>query len=355
MNIRDTEKPIIATWGIGPSARRRVKSHILQSINSGYEHIMDYAILTDVPEDFEEIAKETGKIKLITNIHEVRKNYDWSIEKEPISYSTDYESYAQDWLEYFKQGKQFSYALHRYQLPDLAKNGYKRILFIDADMKINYEKIGVTFSEEFFWKEFDTPVNQLKGCIAEKLGIFNNTEFKWSNCIGQSISKEALQGVSIFLYLLEEKFKKNRFFIPVNFSLTEGPFRYYNFESTEKVNEYFEFWEEAQRLSLSNPRLRETLGFGGYILCDYSTVSAANIYSQLSIENFNNLIYDIELHYEDRYFLPRPFTASMGLPLKAAKNIDEFFEINKESYEIAKQHNVWPNVDPPVNYNLNER
>lgn len=353
MNIRDTEKPIIATWGIGPAARRRVKLHISQSISSGYEHIMDYAILTDAPEEFEEIARETGKIKLITDIHEVRKNYEWSIEKEPISKYKDYENYAKDWLELFKQNKQFSYALHRYQLPDLAKNGYKKILFIDADMKINYQKIGVDFSEEYFWNEFDTPVNQLKGCIAEKLGIFNSTEFKWSSCIGSSISAHSLQGVSIFLYLLEQKFKKNKFFIPVNFSLTEGPFRYYNFESTDKVNEYFEFWEEAQKIALSNPQLTETLGFGGYMNCDYSTVAAANIYSQLTIENFNNIIYDIELHYEDRYFLPRLNTASCGFPIKPANSMDEFFEINKESYEKALEHNVWPNVDPQVNYKLN--
>lgn len=346
------QKPIIATWGVGPSYRRRVKQHILQSVNSGYDNIMDYAILTDLPEDFDEIAKQTGKIKFITNIHDARKNYEWSHKNEYIPTSIDYENYAKEYVENHQNDKMFSYALHRFALPDLAKFGYTKILFIDSDMKINYDKIGIEFTEEDFWKEFDTPINSVKGCVAETMGIINNTNWKESRCMGIYASSIALQTCSIVLYLLEKKFKKNRFYIPKNFDMTEGPFRYYNFENVEKVIEYFEFWEESQKIIMSDYYMKSSLLCGGYMYCDYTPVACANIYSNLTVENFSNVIYDIEVHYEDRYFLPKGTDATLGLPIKAAKSIDEFFEINKETEEKCKELGVWPNVDPKYIYSL---
>ena len=68
-------KPIISIWGLGPTYRDRVKHNIQKAIDIGYDNIMDYIILTDVPEDFFELRDATKKIIDIVNIHDVREIY----------------------------------------------------------------------------------------------------------------------------------------------------------------------------------------------------------------------------------------------------------------------------------------
>lgn len=344
--------PIIATWGIGPSYRKRVKHHILESLKSGYAGVMKYAILTDHPEDFEEIASETGLVTSIVNIHDIRKDFEWSIDKEFIPTSLDYENYGKEYVDNLKQAKHFSYGLHRFQLIDLAEKGYTKILFMDPDMKLNYDKINIKFSEEEFWEEFNTPINSMKGCVAENVGIYNSSKFVSSRCMGTYVSSLALQICTTVLYLLDEKFKKNKFRVLDSIQLTEGPFRYYNFRTPQEVYDYFLFWEESQRIIMSHPKLLQALTCGGYMYCDYLPVICANLYSGLEVENFSNIIYDMALYYEDRYFLPRNRDATLGLPLQPGKNLDEFFEINKVTETKCKELGVWPNVDPPYIYKL---
>lgn len=347
-------KPIIATWGIGPSYRKRVKSHILESFNSGYSDLLKYAILTDLPEDFKEISTQTGLVESVVNIHDIRKNFKWSIDKEYIPSGLDYENYGKEYVENLKQSKYFSYGLHRFQFLDLAEKGYTKILFIDPDMKINYDKIGEKFSEKEFWEEFNTLPNSVKGCVAENAGIVNTTQFVNSRCMGSYVSSVALQLCTTILYLLDQKFKKNKFQILRNVQLTEGPFRYYNFKSPEDVYNYFLYWEESQKIIMSNSKMIQALTCGGYMYCDYLPVICANIYSNLEVENFSNVIYDMALHYEDRYFLPRNRDATLGLPLQPGKDLEEFFELNKETEFKCKEVGVWPNVDPPYVYKLRD-
>ena len=59
------EKPVVSIWGIGPSYRLRVKKHIEEALNSGYENIMEFVILTDDTDDFKELCEKTDKIKCI--------------------------------------------------------------------------------------------------------------------------------------------------------------------------------------------------------------------------------------------------------------------------------------------------
>jgi hypothetical protein len=61
------EKPIALIWGLGPSYRKRVKSTIETALNSGYDNIMEFIILTDVPEDFYELRDTSKKIIDILN------------------------------------------------------------------------------------------------------------------------------------------------------------------------------------------------------------------------------------------------------------------------------------------------
>lgn len=349
------EKPIIATWGIGPSYRKRVKQHIIDSVESGYDNIMEYSILTDYPEDFDDISKETGKIKFLTNIHEVRKNFQWSIDREHIPNFLDYENYGKQYVENNRNNKHFSYGLHRYALPDLAAKGYTKILFIDPDMKINYEKINVEFSEEEFWSEFNTPINSVKGCVAETIAIKDYSTLQVSRCMGHNISIYALQICTAVLLQLDKIFNENKFRVLTSFDLTEGPFRFYNFRTSDDVTKYFQYWEESQKIIMTNDELIKYLSCGGYMYCDYLPVACANISLGLSIENFSNIIYDIAVHYEDRYFLPRNTDATLGLPINPAENLDEFLSINKETLETCTKAGAWPNIDPKYIYNLKDR
>ena len=68
------DKQIIATWGLGPSYRDRVKENFAKSLSMGYSNTMDYVILTDVPSDFDELRSRTNKIVDVVNIHEVGEN-----------------------------------------------------------------------------------------------------------------------------------------------------------------------------------------------------------------------------------------------------------------------------------------
>lgn len=353
------DRPIISTWGFGPSYRRRIKEQIKQAINSGYDKIMHYSILTDDIDDFAELADSTGIIVSLTNIHDIRKEFEWSVEYEHIPNSNDYENYGKEYVENLKVQKYFSYGLHRYNLLTLAKLGYTKILFMDSDQKINYEKIGTQFTEEQFWSEFDTPVNSMKGCVAERVGLLDNketfaTEFHWSRCMGVAVSKYALQLLSIVTYKLEELYNRNRFHLIQNYVQTEGPFRYYHFESAEKVKEYFDYWESAQKIIMTEPHLIGMLLSGGYMYCDYLPVSSANLYSKLTVLNFNNIIYDAQVYYEDRYFLPRFEDAALHIALTPANSVDEFFEKNEEALKQCLEHKVWPVKDPPHNYELNQ-
>lgn len=341
-------KPIIATWGIGPSYRKRVKNNIIEAINSGYNNIMDYAILTDLPEDFLELSEKTGRIKLISNIHDIRENYKWSVEHEHIPTPLDDKGYGVEYVENLKKCKLFSYALHRFGLIDLSKKGYTKIVFMDADMKIRYDKIGVDFTEEEFWKEFETEENSMKGCYGEVLQLNNDLKFTWSRSMGSTASIVALQMSSILVEYLRKIYNKKINPLITKLPVTEGPFRYYNFNSPEKVMEYFNIWNKSQQITLTDPYFLNTQNIGGYMLCDYITVAATNLICEMKVMHFTNVIYDMELYYEDRYFLPRNIAAITSLPIESAETQEEFFNKNKGVIDKSKElgDGLWPVVDP---------
>ena len=113
---------------------------------------MDYVILTDYPEDFTEFAEQTGKIKAIVDIHEARQEYEWSKELEVIpSITTDPKQYGEEYKSALSSGRLFSYSLHRFSFPTIAKLGYNKIVFMDGDVKIRYDKIvsGELTEEQF--------------------------------------------------------------------------------------------------------------------------------------------------------------------------------------------------------------
>jgi len=340
------EKPIVSIWGIGPSYRLRVKTHIEESINSGYDNIMDFFILTDDVSDFDELLKKTDKIKGIANIHEERKKSIWP-QTEYIPNHLDAKQYGDEYRKNLHEDKMFSYSLHRYALPKIAELGYNKFVFLDGDVKIKYDKIGIEFSEEEFWKQFDTPSNSMKGCVKETLYIDRLTnKFTWAGAMGYDSSYSGLQSSSIVLNKLYETHGiKHRTPIVNNFEITEGPFRYYNFDSTEKLKKYFDIWDETTYYFFSNPHLKGCNQCGGYMLCDYLICGVTNIFNEMQVLNFPAQIYSRRVFFEDRYFLP-PRPAGLPEHFEPGDNLDDFYEKNKELVSKIKNVNAWPHIEP---------
>jgi hypothetical protein len=351
------DKPIVSLWGFGPSYRKRVKLNILDAIEMGYDNMMDYVVLTDMPEDFTEFAEQTGKIKAIVNIHEARQEYEWSKELEFIpAVTTDPKQYGDEYMESLSKGKLFSYSLHRFSFPTIAKLGYNKVVFMDGDVKLRYDKIvSGELTEEQFWAEFDSPVNSMKGCVYELLGIRQDTfnqqkgtfDFVWSMAMGMGQSFGALQACSIVLHELYKADNVVKPQVITELPLTEGPFRYYHFESPEKVQKYFETWNEVIRLFHSNTFLRQHQQCGGYMTCDYMPVATTNVYQQMKVLNFPNTVYNRQIHFTDRYFLPLNGGApGLGTKFIPGDSEEDFIEKNKDLKQILEDRNAWPHTEP---------
>jgi hypothetical protein len=349
------EKPIISLWGFGPSYRRRVKLNILDAISMGYDNMMDYVILTDYPEDFLEFAEQTGKVKAIINVHNAREPYPWSKDLEFIpSNATDPDAYGEEYKTAMSIGHFFSYSAHRFSFPTISQLGYKKIVFMDGDVKIRYDKIvNGTITEEEFWEEFNTPVNSMKGCVKETLGVdplsfdspTGSYRLRWSMAMGSTGSLVGLQACSI---VLDKLFKqKNIFDDPfiTQLSITEGPFRYYHFESPEKVKNYFDIWNECIKIFYGEHFLKACQQCGGYMLCDYMPVATTNIFHKIEVLNFPNTVYNRQIHFEDRYFMP-PSIPGFGGNFAVGTSLEDFMEKNKEIKDMMDQHNAWPHTEP---------
>jgi len=342
------DKPIVSLWGFGPSYRRRVKLNILDAIKMGYDNMMDYVVLTDYPEDFTEFAKQTGKIKAIIDINKERKKYKWSEELEVIpGASLDAKAYGEEYNLNLSQSKMFSYSLHRFSFPTIAKLGYNKIVFMDGDVKLRYDKIiSGEITEEQFWAEFDTPPNSMKGCVAETVYINSeNRTFVGANAMGISQSVLSLQLCSILLDKLNEKYKTDKYPLITHLPLTEGPFRYYHLESPEKVKELFDVWNECIRIVFSNPHYRNCQSCGGYMLCDYMPVATANLYCDIQVFNFPGGVYNRQIHFEDRYFIP-PGVPGLGGQFEMGDSVEDFLEKNKEVKKIMDERKSWPHTEP---------
>lgn len=339
------EKPIVSIWGIGPSYRLRVKKHIEESLNSGYDNVMDFIILTDDVHDFDELLEKTDKIKAVINIHDERKKSLWP-ETEYIPNHLDEKKYGKEYMENLSKDKQFCYSLHRYTLPTIAELGYTKFVFLDGDVIINYDKIGIDFTEDEFWEEFNTPVNSMKGCIKETLYVDTQTNTLMTTAaMGREASYRGLQSSSIVLNKLYEKYEiTNKTPIVTNFNITEGPFRYYNFESVEKIKKYFEIWDEVTYHFLSNNFLRSCNMCGGYMLCDYLICGVTNIFHDMEVLDFPNRIYKRRIFYEDRYFLPTT-AAGLSTSFSGGSDMEDFFEKNKELVEKIEKNKSWPHVE----------
>jgi hypothetical protein len=143
--------------------------------------------------------------------------------------------------------------------------------------------------------------------------------------MGQSFG--ALQACSIVLHELYKADNVVKPQVITELPLTEGPFRYYHFESPEKVQKYFETWNEVIRLFHSNTFLRQHQQCGGYMTCDYMPVATTNVYQQMKVLNFPN-------------------TPGLGTKFIPGDSEEDFIEKNKDLKQILEDRNAWPHTEP---------
>ena len=341
-------KPIVATWGTGPTYRNRIKHNIQKAIDTGYDNIMNYIILTDYPEEFDDFRKSNNKIIDILDIHKIRKNHPWSEKHEYIPLGKDEKSYGEDyWNSKHKQNKNFSYGLNRFSLPAIAELGFNKFLMCDCDVDIRYDKIIKNeCSEEDFWKEFDTPVNSMKGCDLEEHTLDNLVlpfEIKFGNR-NLDINLR-VQLAAIIRYQLGKKYSKEyeKAMGPFHHTVTqtEGPFRYYHLSSSSDVKKYFNIWEEAMLTCFEDKMLIAGICGGTYMTIDNLQVAVTNEFMGIKPINFGKFWHTVNIYAQDRHFFPPGHVLQDGRSLMPGFTLEEFYKINKDHIEFRKNNGNW--------------
>lgn len=340
-------KPIVATWGTGPTYRNRIKHNIQKAIDTGYDNVMDYIILTDYPEEFDEFRKTNNKIIDILNIHDIRKNHPWSEKHEYIALGKDEKSYGEDyWNSKHIKGKEFSYALNRFSLPRISELGFSKFIMCDCDVDIRYDRIiKKECSEEDFWKQYDTPINTMKGCDLEVHDL-NNLRLPFDSEIGfNQYLNSIIQLGSIIRYQLGKKYPQEYSAAAGPFHSkiiqTEGPFRYYNLESSDYVKKYFDIWEEAMLICYEDYILRSRISGGTYMTIDNIPVAIANEFLRITPMNFDKFWHTVHIYVQDRHFFPPGAVLGDGKSLMPAFTLEDFYNINKEHIQFRKNMMIW--------------
>lgn len=322
---------IVGTWGIGPTYRKRVLHHIQKSIDSGYDNIFPYVVLTDKPDDFYEIQEKTGLIEKIVNVHTEREIYSkWSKEYEFIPNSLTEKEYGSEFrTELFLKNRSFSYGLHRFYFPTISQLGYRKFLHCDSDFDIRYDKIvSGQCTEKEFMDQFDTPVYTMKGCDLE---TFTIDEHRWRSPWNNSNIILACH----LRYILSKEFgiESYKHLTPF-FTQTEGPFRFYHFELPEDIHKYFTYYDKGVEIVLKDEVFRKHCQPQIYAYVD--NVIAAVVNELMNIEPllFSKDWHTANIYYEDRHFLPTGhivhFPDGEALSLQDTDSVSEFLEKNNK-------------------------
>ena len=349
---------VIATWGFGPTYRNRVKEQIKEARDCGYDKVMKYLILTDLVSDFDDIDQSLKDLIVdIVDIEILRKDDEFSKKYEPIpEEKLSDEIYAKQ-LRYQSDILQLlpSYGLQRYSLKRLAELGITKFLFMDSDVQIPYEYIkSGRVTEEEFWSHYEIPKNTIKGSGFEtiKYGFLDENlkmEFIYGRTIGSNDSMKVFQSCTAVAYkYFEEIGKLEDFRIIQELSTLEGCFRLYNFESVEKLNEFFTAYNHLYKIFLSNRQLNSTNLCGNYMLCDVVPLALTSLLQNIKLIHFPGTMYVLRVFFADRFWGPpwyyTPHCNGKEMNLLPAKSEKEFLEINSELIECMKCTRQWPNL-----------
>lgn len=335
-------KPVSLIWGIGPTYRARILHNIKKAMATGYNNIMDYVILTDKVSDFAGLDRALSlKIIAVLDINRLRQLYPWSEQEEYIPGGDSEDEYGRNYVAGMTKGRMFSYSVHRFSLMVLPGLGIKSFVLQDNDVDIKYDKIvSGKIKEEDFWKEFDTPINSMKGCHHETVIRDNTGAIQQAMAIGHN--SESVFNISDICFKHLNKLYSTEI-VPsqITFHITEGPFRYYNFESVDHVEKYFDVWNEVLRLSYSTFEIKNNMTCGGYMLCDFIPVGIANHYLGMQVLNFPNEFFKTNIYYADRYFMPRGTGFAEGVYFVPASNVIEFMVKNEATIAWLMKRHEW--------------
>lgn len=336
-------KPVSLIWGFGPTYRRRIGHNIQKAISTGYDGILEYVVLTDNVDDFwNGISTEVKKkIISVTDINTAREGYPWSFEEEMVPLGDNEEEYGINYVKGMKAGRMFSYSIHRFSLLELIRIGVTKFVIQDNDVDIRYDKIvNGKITEEAFWAEFFTPENSMKGCHRESVILDNSGAVSEAMAIGHN-SNDVFKISEIVFEHLNKLRGTNKIYNKHIFTITEGPFRYYNFNSVFDLSVYFETWNEILRLSYTTPSIRSNMGCGGYMLCDFIPVGIANSYNGIEVLNFPNDFFTTNIYYADRYFMPKGVGFADGIFFMPAPTVEAFMVQNKHTVDWLKNRSQW--------------
>lgn len=354
------EQIVIATWGFGPTYRDRVKYNIEEAYNSGYQRLMKFVIMTDYVSDFTNLKPEIQDMIVgVFDINELRQQDDFSFQFEPIPKNVvDDAEYAKEWRSICDDQHQLmSYGLKRYLLKAIAEHTeYTKILMIDSDVELPYDRlVSGQLDERSFWAHLNTPENTIRGCGYEELRILRTGistfsgvfELIGSKSMGGTDSVKGLQAATAVMYEYLRAHQRLNEFDPLErMPILEGPVRYFNFSSKERLRSFFNTFNHVMKIFLETRQLYSCNTCGGYILCDYLPLSLTMILEKTNSFHFAGQMYHFRIFHEDRFFGPSwteyPDCNGKHLYLKEAKSRKEFLEINAEIIECMKKNNQWP-------------
>ena len=265
---------VISTWGFGPTYRNRIKFQIEEAIKSGYNPLMKYVILTDHINDFVGLDQSMRDMIIdVVDIEDLRKDDEFSLKYEPL---------PEEKVDDYEYAKQLRY---------------------NSDNRL----VSGQISEETYWNIFDTPENSIKGSGYEviKFGRIDDQqkmEFIYGKTIGSTDSTRVLQACSTVTYkYYEERGELDRWKILEELATLEGCIRYYNFESTEKLDAFFNSYNSIYNLFLEQPRLYDVNRCGNYMLCDVIPLALASQVNDIELLHFPGSLYQLRVFFQDRF------------------------------------------------------
>jgi hypothetical protein len=344
MQVNDV---VLATWGIGPSFRHRVIENIKAHQQMTSDKKMKYVIMTDLVSDFDEIRNTTDLILEVVDIFELIEKWNITLVNEFIPQSRVEPEYA---IEFQSKVGHFSYNAKRFILLRLYELNITRFMMIDPDVYLKYPTQESLLN---YLTVLDIPTQSLAGIHNETVKITSQVDSQGNaggfinatRCYGQETIR-FVHHVQYLLYRIGVEFQKryNKYhnYSPRNFTqfeFNEGPFRYYNFESSEHLLDYFYAWNLAREIIASDSSTFSLLAGPGYMHSDFASVVLANTFLNINVIEFPRHLIDVHVFNEDRYFCPR------AAGLQKTTTMKEFYKINQDLINDLKQKNSWTLVN----------
>jgi hypothetical protein len=290
---------VIATWGIGPSYRVCVKDYVQSMISKNSLFDLHIVIMTDLVEFFDDI-RTLPEIKDIVDMQSLVHTFGsgWDGEYVPKQkFNPEYREEVKDNIARYGHG--FSYNLRRFLLPVMATHGYTSFFLIDPDHEL--------ILNENLIPHLNTPVNTVSGICYEVIKIDTSIPhphpFVYSAAFGMN-SIHAMTDLRLALHLLYTKLNENRFAEDIyqGVDITEGPLRYFNFESTELILKYFRYWDAFVELIYKTPGLHRLINRIGELHTDFIPVTVATIASHMKMIPFSRDVYTSEVYNQYKIY-----------------------------------------------------